>query len=821
MTTNTKPTDTRDLVYLAGLLHDERVVKQVSQYRTMLAEVGITIGDGEVIICADSNEQGEYCKLIDFARRLALQIDQLAEKDTRDKPLASILSSVQITHIVGDNEVLKKAKQVRLFSPQKLTLDDHMLDEPAVSEALERAYSTLWAEFGQEVRKLPTGNFNAFVESLFQLLRQYTWCIPVSENRQDISLFHHLKTTAALAHCLYKATPGEPYRFQEAVFSAGMPLQLACVDLSGIQTFIYNIASKYAARSLRGRSYSLQVLMDGIARKIQAETDTYSAHLVYSSGGKFFMLLPGDVQLESIQYEIEKAVWDKFGGSLYVCFGQVSFRYEPDKSQVVYIDKEDIEQRGELGQLWKAAADKAAEQKQQKNKTLLLNAAQFNELFSATGYGGNRKLCAVTGREGVEGQTLVKPDDERELLVAKEVNEQIKIGEALVKHRYRVMGAGDFRLLDGLDSFSLEKEHYLSNNLPPNIDVLQTLQPGSGSKFLHDSRQNPNVGFGFRFFGGSQVAMADLYRSKSFEELTGIIRQNHKDEDSAIVERYGHYNRLAVLRMDVDGLGKLFINGFDKQNASFSAYSTLSGLLDWFFSGYLNTIREQEEFKNWVNIIYSGGDDVFAVGRWDRIIDFADCIQQTFKSFTGRNDLTISAGIFLMRPRYPIGKAALAAGEAEDNAKDFNKAEKGIKPMVNRVEKDAVCLFDVVVGWDEFAVVRELKTQWVKWLTDGTLSKGLLLSMFDWYETATRRDKKSNQLLNDQSWRWNAAYSLARQRTRNPNDPKNKALDTLKLLLMCGQYTDLRGQPIQVRLEAFIVACRWAELTFRDQLNAE
>ena len=359
--------------------------------------------------------------------------------------------------------------------------------------------------------------------------------------------------------------------------------------------------------------------------------------------------------------------------------------------------------------------------------------------------------------------------------------------------------------------FDLLKVHYLPSTLPKGVEVLQTLQPNDTGSFLAEAHKHPETSFGFRFFGGSQVAMVNNSHAKNFEELAGIVRLDPDDEKSAIdyANSTGRYNRLAVLRMDVDGLGKLFTNGFAKQDASFSAYSTLSGLLDWFFSGYLNTIRD--EYADWVNIVYSGGDDVFAVGRWDKIIDFADHIQRDFKTFTARPDLTISAGIFLMRPRYPIGKAADQAGEAEHQAKEYKRA--------NGQEKNALCLFGLVVGWEDFAAIRTMKDLWGDWLSGEVLSKGVLRSMFDWYEIATRRDKKTNEPLNNQSWRWNAAYSLARQRTRDPNSRRNEALDTLKMVLMCGQFTDASGQIHLLRFDAFIMACRWAELTFRDQLN--
>jgi CRISPR/Cas system-associated protein Cas10 (large subunit of type III CRISPR-Cas system) len=69
-------------------------------------------------------------------------------------------------------------------------------------------------------------------------------------------------------------------------------------------------------------------------------------------------------------------------------------------------------------------------------------------------------------------------------------------------------------------------------------------------------------------------------KAKNFEQLTGIEREDNENDNSPIIksECTGSFNRLAILRMDVD-LGQIFIKGFNKETASFSAYATLSGQL--------------------------------------------------------------------------------------------------------------------------------------------------------------------------------------------------------------------------------------------------
>src|SRR5690554_8003189 len=123
--------------------------------------------------------------------------------------------------------------------------------------------------------------------------------------------------------------------------------------------------------------------------------------------------------------------------------------------------------------------------------------------------------------------------------------------------------------------------------------------------------------------------------------------------------------------MDIDDLGTIFIEGLPENQRNFATYATLSTQLDLFFSGYLNTIRNQDKFKDWVNILYSGGDDVFAIGRWDKTIEFAIEVRNEFKRFVGnREDITLSAGIAIVGGKYPIAKAEMVQEKRKAMPKD-------------------------------------------------------------------------------------------------------------------------------------------------------
>ncbi len=871
-------TETRELVYLAGLLHDigkfyqradalwntstelKTATRQLAgvisytndngkpshqhvywtnqfliDHKATFQKLGIWTEERDSLLTLSANHhrpQTDLQAIISLADSWASGLDRTNTKAEEEQelpktdikwtwerykrlPLVNMLTRM----IVNKRTPSFPESQSAVFNLRPLSLADEAINTHALGHAptdLTGDYQQLWTAFITDFRQLPTGNLRVFNDSLYQLLRKYTWCIPADTTQDfcDMSLFHHLKMVGALAQCLFDHQAETPMLYQfdgkRLKINTCYPVQLLCVDLSGIQAYIYNIASTYAAKSLKGRSFSLQLLLDGIARRVIEQTQTTLSHIVYSSGGKFFIILPNtsviNKTLGHLEQAIQQEVWDEFQGNLFVCFGRIAFAYD-DKVKQIRADidgqqtmiplgnKEEKDASGKIIRidkgLWSRVADKAVEQKQQKNHELLLNHDRFDTLFGAVGTGGNSQQCAVTGLEG----RLVKPDPDSELLVHQSVEQQISIGEDLIAHTYLTSGSGQrYRLLQGLTPFSLDDKR--PAHLPPGADCCLTLQPPTDAK--PDTAyigNDPSISYSFRFYGGSRPALrSGNKKQKTFEELAGTVRQNSDDDNSPIItdQCEGKYNRLAVLRMDVDSLGDLFTKGFTPERASFSAYATLSGLLDWFFSGYLNTIRERAEFRDWINIIYSGGDDVFAVGRWDRTIAFADEVQREFKRFAGRSDLTISAGIQLMRPRFPIGKAADAAGDAEDQAKSYVFSEQ---------KKNALSLFGLAVNWDkEWPTVLAWKIKLADWLQNGQLSKGILQKLFEYYEI-----HRSNPA--DLSWKWNAAYTLTRHRKAHNAD----TIDQLKTLL----FADINEN--RIRFEAFAIALRWAELEYRDK----
>jgi CRISPR-associated protein Csm1 len=160
-----------------------------------------------------------------------------------------------------------------------------------------------------------------------------------------------------------------------------------------------------------------------------------------------------------------------------------------------------------------------------------------------------------------------------------------------------------------------------------------------------------------------------------------------KDFEEMLEEEEEGYRLLAFVKMDVDNLGLIFSQGL-KEDYSISRVATLSRSLDLFFSGYINTLLQKEEFKNRVYVVYSGGDDVFFCAPWEIALKVAKEIEKDFTEYTCHNKFfTLSAGVFFQKPTYPI---RFGADKAEDE-KDIAKANK-----------NSISLWGHSLSWERF-----------------------------------------------------------------------------------------------------------------------
>nr|BAL57700.1 CRISPR-associated protein, Csm1 family [uncultured Acetothermia bacterium]BAL59384.1 CRISPR-associated protein Csm1 family [Candidatus Acetothermum autotrophicum] len=590
----------------------------------------------------------------------------------------------------------------RLCFPLKpLALDQATIFAQSTNLVNQEVYKHHWLGFHQEAQRLLPQDW----QGLFYLIKKYCWCVPSSATRgeeHDISLFDHLRVTAAITACLEAEGCSEDalkqLRSKDSQLRQQPLFLLLKGDISGIQGFIYTITSKGAAKGLRGRSVYLQLLTEAVARWILRRLDLPFVNLLYHGGGHFMLLLPvnAETKLAALRDELTQKVLESHGTDLYVALG------------VVPLSAEDFDPQRFPGR-WQEAFERVKRAKQYRFSEL--GAEMFQRVFEPQGQAN--RTCDICQSEDPRG--LIPDEDKEKCHFCKSFED---LGSEVAKAQYLMVtelnreeprGSGYERVLAQFG--------YAVKFLP------EPEMPEAGIRHAMLYRLNDTD-----FLTEETLSWAEEVRKRGIESSLGYrclanvtpISSDGKilDFDELAAQSTG-IQRLGILRMDVDNLGRIFAEGVP--NATISRIATVSSLVQLFFEGWVH--RAADEFKDRIYAIYAGGDDLFFVGAWDATVDLAWKIREDFRGFTGNERVTVSAGIAVEEKKFPLYQAARNAGDALEAA----KALPG---------KNAVGYLGKELRWADFARARDLKEKLVELLQgrDGqAVPRGLLTKLSNVY----------------------------------------------------------------------------------------
>lgn len=532
-------------------------------------------------------------------------------------------------------------------------------------------------------------NYNKdYINSLIEVMEANLSYVPSSTSKNeiaDISLFDHVKLTAAIASCIYQyLTANNIDNYKQELFIDGKSFyeknvfMLYSMDISGIQKFIYTIHSENAMKILRSKSFYLEIMMEHIIDCLLDRLHLSRANLIYSGGGHCYILIPNTEEVRTIvekyNFEINQWFLDNYKVSLYISSG-----YSECSSNSLKNIPE-----GSYAEIFKNISKKISEQ----------------------------KASRYTAEQIINLNKIREKDYSRECRICKNVSKVDDDGLCPTCSALKLLSS---KILDEKYAFFTVVSEKEPGALKLPLDYYLIAED---EKNLTERLLNNDKTF-VRTYGKNKMYTGKRVSNKLW------VGNYHSDcntfEDMADCSK--GIKRIGVLRADVDNLGIAFVSGFNNEAnnnryVTLSRTATLSRQLSLFFKLYINSILREGEYtiednsegkktiiRNAV-ICYSGGDDLFIVGAWNEIIELAIDIQKKFALYT-EGTLTLSAGIGIYRHNYPISVIAEEVADMESMSKSkAGKAavtlfEDGVKHKELGQDGYYMNISDGTFGWNE------------------------------------------------------------------------------------------------------------------------
>jgi CRISPR-associated protein Csm1 len=495
----------------------------------------------------------------------------------------------------------------------------------------------------------------------------------ISFGEENIALIDLVKSTAAVAAALVNNSES-----QDITLIAG--------DLSGIQKFIYTISSDGALKSLRARSFYLELVTEEVVQQLLDKLQLTRTNVIYAGGGNLYILASGKQEvkhiIEEVSQQFNKWLLHEFQGKVFLALDCLQFAKDDLKSESKTEAK-----TSKFAEHWSKATKNLAKHKSQKFCT------QISDLIKPR---YSHQPCRVCYRDDIESDKLklLNEHEPDSVLACPNCRSMFDLGSELFKV-YAIVRSKDKKIANALHtlSFSGDIYYHLFENwkqIDPSADTVLLVNDWTLEHYQ------------FKHFKNVYPLLLGNY-GKEKENQTGFLRAEEMADIAKGVKR------VASLRMDVDRLGQIFAKGLG-ENQTLPRLAGLSRQMSYFFKVYLNSLAKErsenipsKNFKQLLpkneeyNIlfIYAGGDDLFITGAWNESVDFAFDVYQCFRSYTGYNpDITLSGGISIDAPKFPLYQAAKSSGHAEDAAKGNGR--------------DSLGLFGQVFKWYEWLGIEDI-----------------------------------------------------------------------------------------------------------------
>ena len=459
-------------------------------------------------------------------------------------------------------------------------------------------------------------------------------------------------------------------------------------DLSGIQEFIFTIASEDALKNLRARSFFINLLEEHIIRKCLTTLNLPPTNVLFSGGGSFALISHWNEEvqeiLKEIKFSLNKWLLDKLEGKLYVAIASTNFPIS--------------ELKNNFPEVVKAATQKLFIEKRNKFREII-EKGDFSFVSDKDPSEDACNICYKDDEKLIEENEKEKKNKKFLCPLCKQLT---NIGQQLPQKdfigvRTNIHSERDIPL-------QIENTYYLLLDTPEKATCC--IYKGPNSFFTALQHNIP------LFYGDMYVTRIGDLPSDLLEKIKEELRKklemtsDKKEIDDIIAEleilkdkdavasldylaRTAHGTKLiASLKMDVDNMGLILQKGLPS-NFYLEHLIGFSRHISYFFKIYVNRLcrdkkvftqetsflDDKETSRRYVSIVYAGGDDLFVIGAWDEVSRLAIDIGNAFKKYTCYNlDLGISAGVTLHHTKVPVYQMVQSADKA------LKVAKKNLQP---------------------------------------------------------------------------------------------------------------------------------------------
>lgn len=563
---------------------------------------------------------------------------------------------------------IKKGKDITGLKNPFDSKDDYkirQLNKPFEKDCfIDKMINGILKKRKDELKKDELTEDEKFISILNVIENNYSYVTHKNSNNPKISIYEYIKLAYGITTTINAKTIVD-----------GNDFILVSGGITGVQDFIYRTPSIGALKMLRGRSFYLEFIINHSVNELLKEVGLTTCNIMYIGGSSFKLFLKNTKEtkeiLDKFKTTINEWIYKKYDVTLFFEMEYESFNYfNNDETGNTYED-----------------AETKIDEKTKDNKNKKYSGDQLNNFIKNIkkenrNRTGSSKQC-ICCKISEDSEKIIKYTNNGEVIfenICTQCLSMYRLGNNLPDKNKKIdnIYVKSFSSPENMEITNMKDEDEYTSiaEIPSNnkkrYSYISFTEKGS-NKLKDEKKNEKNI---------LETVTYTVNKYGSFKYNNISIGNYHSSTEenwlSSFEDLLNSDNRIGILRADIDDLGKTF-----KKSGSFLEKNAKSRQLSLFFKYYINIYcSEYKEYKNTpinlgidngsesppILITYSGGDDLFMVGAVKDIINFSIHLNDKFSKLTN-SELTISAGIGIFKPKYPIHKSAEITGLLESKAK--------------------------------------------------------------------------------------------------------------------------------------------------------